>query len=143
MEIKKYIQKIISSDNDHKKEELSEWICEILEHMDEDLDDVEIKLYEIAEGRVLNEEKARHLIEQMKPHGMKWTLEETEGVRTQYGYEDIRPVDFWIVMNSAYNDYEDLFKDNVEYYAKFSKDFIKDEDAKEDKVYYYFSMIPR
>ena len=34
-------------------------------------------------------------------------------------------------------------KDNVEYYAKFSKDFICDEDAKEDKVYYYFSMIPR
>jgi hypothetical protein len=46
-------------------------------------------------------------------------------------------------MNSAYNDYNDLFKDNIEYYAKFSKDFIKDEDAKEDKVYYYFSMIPR
>ena len=30
----------------------------------------------------------------MKPFGMKWTLEETEGVRAQYGYEDIRPVDF-------------------------------------------------
>ena len=143
MEIEKYLKKIITSDDIDKKEQLTHWMCEILEHMDKDLDEVEIKLYEISEGRVLNEDKARHLIENMKPFGMKWTLEDTESVRKQYGYDDIRPIDFWIVMNSAYNDYNDLFNDNVEYYAKFSKDFIKDEDAKEDKVYYYFSMIPR
>ena len=97
----------------------------------------------MLEGRVLNEERAKKLITEMKPYGMKWTLEETEGVRNQYGYNDIRPVDFWIVMNSAYNDYNDLFSDNIDYYARFSRDFIKDEDAKDDKVYYYFSMIPR
>lgn len=143
MEIKKYLSKIMSSDDEDKKDKLTHWMYEILEHMDKDLDTAEIELYEICEGRVINEERARYLIENMKPYGMKWTLEDTEGVRKQYGYEDIRPVDFWIVMNSAYNDYNDLFNDNIEYYAKFSKDFIKDEDAKEDKVYYYFSMIPR
>jgi hypothetical protein len=46
-------------------------------------------------------------------------------------------------MNSAYNDYNDIFKDNIEMYARYSKDFIQDEDAVEDKVYYYFSMIPK
>jgi hypothetical protein len=46
-------------------------------------------------------------------------------------------------MNSAYNDYYDLFKDNVEYYAKYAHGFIKDEDAVDDKVYYYFTMIPK
>ncbi len=46
-------------------------------------------------------------------------------------------------MNSAYNDYEDLFKDSVEYYAKFSRDFIKDEDAVDEKVYIYFTKIPK
>jgi len=46
-------------------------------------------------------------------------------------------------MNSAYNDYEDLFKDNIEYYAKFSRDFIKDEDAVDEKVYIYFTKIPK
>ena len=143
MEIKSYIKKIITSGDENKKEELTEWICDILHHMDEDLENVEIELYEIAEGRVLTEERAKGLIEAMKPFGMKWTLEDTEGVRQQFGYENLRPVDFWIVMNSAFNDYNDLFKDNVEWYAKFSKDFIDDEDAKEDKVYYYFSMIPR
>jgi len=46
-------------------------------------------------------------------------------------------------MNSAFNDYNDLFKDNVDWYAKFAKDFIEDEDAVDDKVYFYFTMIPR
>lgn len=46
-------------------------------------------------------------------------------------------------MNSAFNDYNDIFKDNVELYAKFSRDFIKDEDAVDEKVYYYFTMLPK
>ena len=46
-------------------------------------------------------------------------------------------------MNSAINDYEDLFKDNIEWYAKFSKDFIDDEDAIDEKVYVYFMKIPK
>ena len=143
MEIKMYIEKILNLDDAKKKEKLMHWMCKIVEESDIDKDVIETELYEIMEGKVFNEERARYLIEHMKPFGMKWTLEDTEGVRKQYGYEDIRPVDFWIVMNSAYNDYNDLFNDNIEYYAKYSKDFIKDEDAKEDKVYYYFSMIPK
>lgn len=143
MEIKKYIEKIIKSDSEEKKDKMIEWMCYVFDRADISKEEVETSLYELAEGKVLNEERAKHLIEKMKPTGMKWTLEETENVRRQYGYEDIRPVDFWIVMNSAYNDYSDLFNENIEYYAKFSKDFIKDVDANEDKVYYYFSMIPR
>ena len=46
-------------------------------------------------------------------------------------------------MNSAYNDYSDIFKDNIDMYAKYSRDFICDEDAVDEKVYYYFSMIPK
>ena len=94
MEIKKYMTKIVSSDDNKKKEALVDWMCNILKHMDEDLEQAEIELYEIAEGKVLNEERAKHLIEAMKPYGMKWTLEETEAVKAQYGYENIRPVDF-------------------------------------------------
>jgi len=144
MEIKNYISKIITSDDNNKKEELINFVSYILEHTDGvDKEEAEKKLYEMSEGKVLNEERAGKIIETMKPFGEKWTLEDTEGVRKQYGYEDIQPVDFWIVMNSAYNDYEDLFKDNIEYYAKFSRDFIKDEDAVDEKVYIYFTKIPK
>jgi hypothetical protein len=38
---------------------------------------------------------------------------------------------------------KDIFKEDVGLYARFSKDFIMDEDAVEDKVYYYFTMIPK
>lgn len=71
MEIKKYVKKIISSNNDNKIDDLVHWICEVLEDMDADLEEVERMLYEISEGRVLNEERAQVLINNMKPFGMK------------------------------------------------------------------------
>ena len=144
MDIKYYVEKIMMSDNQNKKDELFDMISSIIDCWDdEDKRELENQLYEIAEGKILNEEKAELLIKAMKPNGMKWTLGDTNSVKAQYGYEDIRPVDFWIVMNSAWNDYNNLFKDNIEYYAKYSYDFIKDEDAVDDKVYYYFTMIPK
>jgi hypothetical protein len=30
----------------------------------------------------------------MTPYGRKWTIDETNSVKAQYGYDDIRPVDF-------------------------------------------------
>ena len=144
MDIKHYVEKIMASDSQTKKDELVDMISSIIDCWeDEDKKELENQLYEIAEGKVLNEEKAESLINAMKPYGRKWTIDETNSVKAQYGYDDIRPVDFWIVMNSAWNDYNDLFKDNVEYYARYSYDFIKDEDAVDDKVYYYFTMLPK
>lgn len=144
MDYKKYIDKIIASGDSKKIDAMSDYIEYIIEMVgDRELEKVEEKLYEIAEGRVLTEDKAKEIIECMKPYGKKWELVDTESVRNSYGYSDIRSVDFWIVMNSAYNDYHDLFEENVEWYAKFSKDFIKDEDAIDEKVYCYFMKIPR
>ena len=144
MDCKKYITKILNSGDMNKVEEMSEYIEYIIDMVgDRELEKVEQKLYEIAEGKMLNEDMAKEIIDKMKPYGMKWSLTDTEGVRNSYGYSDIRPVDFWIVMNSAYNDYHDLFEENVEWYAKFSKDFIIDPDAIDEKVYCYFIKIPK
>ena len=44
-------------------------------------------------------------------------------------------------MNQAYNDYKDLFNENIEMYARYANDFINDEDAKKDKVFLYFTQI--
>ena len=144
MDYKKYINKIISSGDSKKIDEMSDYMEYIIDMVgDRELEKVEEKLYEIAEGRILTEDKAKEIIECMEPYGKKWELADTEGVRNSYGYSEIRPVDFWIVMNSAYNDYHDLFEENVEWYAKFSKDFITDPDAIDEKVYCYFMKIPR
>ena len=113
------------------------------EHDEEKYEDLEMCLYEGAYGKVLTEEKAREIIMDMHPYGMKWTIDQTKDVQKQFGMTDMRDVDFWIVMNMAYNDYHDLFDDDVEMYMKYAKNFIKDEDAKEGKVYTYFTRIPR
>ena len=72
---------------------------------------------------------------------MRWNLEETENVQRQRGIEDIPKADFFVVINSAYNDYKDIFGEDLEGYIRFTIDFIKDEDAKEGKVFKYFTEI--
>jgi hypothetical protein len=85
---------------------------------------------------------AKEIVSKMKPYRMRWSIEETEEVQNQFGLDNIRPVDFFVVMNQAYNDYKDLFNENIEMYARYANDFINDEDAKKDKVFLYFTQIP-
>lgn len=113
------------------------------EHDEEKYEDLEMCLYEGAYGKILTEEKAKEIITNMHPYGMNWTIEQTRDVQKQFSLTEIKDVDFWIVMNMAYNDYHDLFDEDVEMYAKYTKNFIKDDDAKDGKVYTYFTRIPR
>lgn len=144
---KYYIEKIMSSRDAEKIKKLEDILVDTITYMKtldkEEYENIECDLYEISEGKVLNEEKAKKIIENMKPSGMHWTLDQTEQVRKTSGYSTITPIDFWVVMNSAYNDFRELFGDNVEMYAKYSKLFITDEDATECKVYDYFTEIPK
>ena len=105
----------------------------------------------MAYGKVLTKEMAEEIIVDMLPYHMRWSLEETEDVRKAYDLSDIRDIDFWIVLNAEYNDN----KETVEYfipddsekqldmYVRLAKDFIKDKDAKEGKVFTYFTSIPK
>ena len=121
MENKEYIMKFLSLTEDKKKEEAAAVVCEMLDSMEEeDKEWYDQKIYETVEGKVLTEARARTLINNMTPMGMKWELAETETLRND---QSIRPVDFWIVMNSAYNDYHDLFAENLDYYVKYTNNF--------------------
>lgn len=97
-------------------------------------------LYEAYYGKKLIKELAEMKIHNMKPHGMKWSLEQTNQVMSQHGlnYEN---VDFWFVMNLMYNKYQPMFDEEVEKYVEFSKIFLDDENAKEGKVYIYATEI--
>lgn len=145
--IKEYIKKIVEDGDRSEMEELSnlldEVICVIKDYDKELYKEYEMCLYKMAYGDVLNKEMAEEIVFNMQPYQMKWSLEQTREVQEQYGLDSLRDIDFWIVMNSAYNDYRDIFGDNLEMYAKYSKDFIKDEDAKQGKVFKYFTTIPK
>ena len=102
-----------------------------------------MRLYKMAYGSKLSLDMAEEIVSKMKPHHMRWSYDETRDMQDQYGINNIDSIDFFVVINSAYNDYRDLFNENVENYIKFTIDFIEDEDARDDKVFSYFTQIPR
>lgn len=147
MNVKDYLIKIIERGKREDMEELSEIFDKaIYKVKDCDPDWYEkkcMKLYTMAYGKVLNEEMAKDIITKMEPYHMHWTLEQTRQVQAQNGLNNIRDIDFWIVMNSAYNDFHDLFDENIDMYIKYAKNFIMDKDGKDDKVFLYYTTIPK
>ena len=146
MDIDKIIQKIIDNGKLEDMHELSD----ILEDVLEELQDFDaefyrknlMELYEMAYGCVLTEEMAKDIVSKMKPFGEKWTIQQTESMQQDYKL-NLRPMDFYVVINSAYNDFKNIFSDNIELYIRYAEDFINDEDAVKDKVYLYYTTIPK
>lgn len=147
MNVKDYLIKIIERGKREDMEELSEIFDKaIYKVKDCDPEWYEkkcMKLYTMAYGKVLNEEMAKDIISKMEPYHMHWTLEQSKQIQAENGLNNIRDIDFWIVMNSAYNDFHDLFDENIDMYIKYAKNFIMDKDGKDDKVFLYYTTIPK
>jgi hypothetical protein len=140
------VAKIVSNGNIEDMKKLSDIfedvICTLKDYDEEAFEKYATCIYTMANGYELNRTMAEKIVNSMKPIGQHWTIEQTTSVKNQYGYTNVSDIDFWVVMNSAYNDYRDLFKENIEMYARWSYAFINDEDAKEGKVFIYFTKIP-
>lgn len=140
------IEKIINDGRIEDMHELSEILEDVLEHLkhcdEEKYKKYEMCLYKMAYGDVLTEEMAKEIVSNMRPFGMRWDMQEIQRIQEQRGLTNIRDIDFFVVMNSAYNDYRNLFNDDVEMYVRYTLDFIEDEDAKQGKVFLYFTEIP-
>lgn len=147
MMIKKYKDQIIANGNQEVMEELGDMFVDVMyklkECNKECFDKYKKKLYVLAYGKVLTEEMAEEKVFNMKPDGQHWSIDETTTVKAQAGLSSISPVDFYIVMNMAWNDYKDIFGDNLDMYINYSKAFILDQDAKDGKVFTYFTEIPK
>lgn len=146
MDIEEIIETIAQNGRLEDMEKLSDMLedtMEIIKNYDEKCyEDFEMELYKMAYGNRLNFEMAEDIVEKMRPYGKKWSIDETRQMQEQRGIVDISDVDFFVVINSAYNDYQNLFGENLEDYIRFTIDFIKDEDAKQDKVFLYYTQIP-
>lgn len=147
MHIRKYIRKIVDDGSQQDMEKLADILEEVIEDMQEfdpqSYAKYEMCLYKMAYGEQLTEELAQEIVNKMKPYGMRWTLDESEKIQRDYGMENINPVDFFVVINSAFNDYRDLLQDDLSNYVKFTDAFINDEDAKKGKVFKYFTAIAK
>lgn len=153
MEIKKYIDKIVEEGTDEDMEKLSDIMIDLIYDLkrydEEKAHKYKMELYEMAYGKVLTKEMAEEIVSKMKPFGEYWDFETTTVVKNKVGIKDISDIDFYVVMNSKYNDNKDTVESFVdtdekqlEMYISLTKDFVLDTDAKEGKVYTYFMEIP-
>lgn len=142
MDIEEYIEKIIDNGKIEDMQELSDMLedtMEIIKDYDKECyKEFEMKLYKMAYGNHLNKSMAEEIVHKMRPYQERWSFEETKNLQRQKGINDIDEIEFYVVINSAYNDYKDIFNEDIEGYIRFTIDFITDEDAKPNKVFNYF-----
>ena len=147
MEIERYIRKIVDDGDRREMEELSDILVEvvnIIKKYDEDCyKEYKMKLHKMAYGDELTENEAKEIVKNMRPSGEKWSIEQTEQMQRDYGLENINPIDFYAIANMSFNDYRNVFGDNIEMYIKFTEAFICDEDAGPHKVTKYLLTIPK
>lgn len=154
MKIRKYIDKIGENKKPEDMEKLGDMLADVIYDMKESHPDLyekyKMELYVMANGKVLTREMAEEIVEDMKPSGEYWNYDTTTSVKNQYGIKDVSDVDFYTVMNKSYNDNKDTvdkFAQNdeqkVDMYVSLTKDFILDPDAKDGKVFTYFTEIPK
>lgn len=144
MEIKEMLQRIIEKGNREDmyklNDMLDELICDLKEQKPKLYEEYKNDLYELAYGKVITEEVANKWVDEMKPFGKHWTIEQTANAMQNFGYR-FDKIEFFIVANMIYNDYNDVVRDNEEMALKMAKDFLDDEDAKENKLYNYKKYI--
>lgn len=144
--LEKYIQKIADNQNKEDMEKLGDMladaICMIKENHPEMYEKYKIELYEMAYGRKISEEMAEAWVKEMQPVGIHWTMEETTNAMQSLGY-NFDKIDYYVVANMMYNDYFDLVREDETLALKLAKDWLSDEDAKQDKLYCYWKYISK
>ena len=148
---KEYIDKIIMSGNDDQMRDLKEVLVDTITYVknnDENIyNKIECDLYEIAEGKILTEEKAKEWVSKMIPRA-KWTLNDVKQLALRYQL-NMPIVPAYVIMNMMYSDFSDVLGENdtneiIERYIKAAEDWYYDEDAshtEDEKLYCYWKNI--
>ena len=145
--IRKYIEKIGKNKKVEDMEKLGDMLTDLIEMTEESHPDLYKKYINKLKGMAydyqIDEEMAVEIVNNMKPKGEYWNLDTIKEVKDNNNLE-CNLYDLYVVMNSMVNDYGEIINpENVETYIKMSKAFINDEDAKEHKVWRYFTKIPK
>jgi 3-deoxy-D-arabino-heptulosonate 7-phosphate (DAHP) synthase class II len=76
--------------------------------------------------------------------GPHFTLEKAKEIMKQYNV-DCDPLEFYVVLNSLYSDYDQALKknnaSNLELYACLAKAWIEDKDAVPNKAAAYYTYV--
>lgn len=138
--IKKYIEMIVDNGKREDMECLSDMLSDVIyllkdEHHDK-YEKYKNKLYGMAYNYKIDEEMAKEIVEEMKPLGEYWTMEQVKGVMAN---DTHRLEDMYVVINSLANDYSNIIStEETETYIKMAHAWLDDIDAKENKIWKYF-----
>mgnify|MGYP004541658431 FL=1 len=146
MKIKEMLNVIIDKGNvkDMYKlnEMLNDLICDLKEQNPRLYKEYKKELYEVAYGNVILEDKAKEIVQNMKPYKEHFTMENAKEIKDDYSIKHSIS-DVYLVVNSLYNDYHEILDENNDMYAKMTKLWLNDADSVDDKVYEYFCTIPK
>lgn len=143
--VKEYISKIVDKGSPADMHKLSCILEDLIDDMKEEHYDkyceYKVKLYEILNGEKLTDELSKKWVAHMEPAGEHWTMEETTNAKNALMYSDVNNLDFYVVANMMYNDYYDIVKDDETLALRLARDWLKDTDAKDNKLYEYYKHI--
>lgn len=138
---REYIKKISENKKLEDMVKLGDILCETLYKVKScDMgyyDEVKKELYIMAYGYSFTDEIAEKIVAEMTPYHVHWTKDQTTQVMRSQGL-NYNENDFFVVMNMAYNDYHELFDEDLDKYVRYARLFIDDADAKPHKVFDYF-----
>ena len=97
---------------------------------------------------VFNRQMAEEWVSQMRnadgTRGPHFSMDKAKEVMKQYNV-DCDPMEFWVVINSLYSDYDQALKKNnastLELYACLAKAWIEDQDAVPNKLSAYYTYV--
>ena len=95
-----------------------------------------------------NRQMAEEWVSQMRnsdgTRGPHFSTEKAKEIMKQYNV-DCDPLEFWLVINSLYSDYDQALKKNnastLELYACLAKAWIEDQDAVPNKLAAYYTYV--
>ena len=138
------IKKIIDSNDMNKLKLLANETIDILdclESLDEDkYAKYELDIYELNYGKKISEDIATKWVENMKPYGQKWSIDETNMALRDKNW-NLDPVEFYVVANMMFNDYNEIILDNVDLAFEMAKQWLTDSDVKSNKLYNYYKYV--
>jgi hypothetical protein len=144
--IRKYIEKIGENRNANDMEKLGDMLSEIIyqtkDSHHELYEKYKMQLYEMAYGEKIDEEMAKKWVQKMLPVGEYWTIEKTTEARNDLGYSCDK-IDFYVVANMMYNDYNDIVSGDDKLALNMAKDWLHDTDAMQNKLYNYWKYIAK
>ena len=130
--MRKYLDMIIEKGNQEDMDCLGNMLRELI-YESPKKDKYIMKLKGMAYDYKLDAELSKEIVDDMKPLGEYWTREQVTSVTGDMS------CDMYVVMNSLANDYGSVIPlENVDTYVRLAKAWLNDEDAKDNKVWWYF-----